>query len=98
MLDENTRNKLATMQRSLAKAGVAHLAVFGSRARGSAKPESDLDVLIEMLPDRKFSLFDLVGVEQTLSAATGLRTNAIMKRSLDEKFKDRIESDIIEIF
>jgi predicted nucleotidyltransferase len=98
MLDLDIRNRLATVQPSLVSAGIAHLAVFGSRARGSAKPESDLDVLIELLPERKFSLFDLVGVEQTLSEATGLRANAIMRRSLDAKFRERIEPEIVEIF
>jgi predicted nucleotidyltransferase len=98
MLDEDTKNKLAAVQPSLARDGIAHLAVFGSRARGSAKPDSDLDVLVDVLPERKFSLFDLIGVEQTLRAATGLRTNAVMRRSLDAEFKKRIQSDIVEIF
>ena len=98
MLDEDIRLRLIAAQPSLARAGIAHIAVFGSRARGKAKPESDIDVLIEITPDRKFSLFDLVGAEQTLSEATGLRTNAVMRRSLDAKFKERIEPDIVEIF
>lgn len=98
MLDEDIRSRLIAAQPSLARAGVVHLAVFGSRARGKAKPESDIDVLIEISPNRKFSLFDLVGAEQMLSEATGLRTNAVMRRSLDAQFKEKIEPDLVEIF
>jgi predicted nucleotidyltransferase len=98
MLDEDIRTRLIEAKSTLARAGIAHIAVFGSQARGQAKPESDIDILIEILPDRKFSIFDLVGAEQTLSEATGLRANAVMRRSLDAKFKARIEPDIVEIF
>jgi uncharacterized protein len=32
--------------------GVNKLAIFGSRARGDARPDSDLDVLIEVRPEK----------------------------------------------
>ena len=34
--------------------GVNKLAIFGSRARGDARPDSDLDVLIDVRPDATF--------------------------------------------
>lgn len=98
MLDDDIRTRLIDAKPSLASAGVTHLAVFGSRARGQAGADSDIDVLIDILPATKFSLLDLVGVERALCEATGLRANAVMRRSLDAKFKARIEPDIIEIF
>lgn len=98
MLDEAIKAKLVEAKPSLTRAGIAHIAVFGSRARGQAKPDSDIDVLIEINPNTKFSLFDLVGVEQTLSEATGLLASATMRRSLDPDFRARIDGDIIEIF
>lgn len=98
MLDKELKAKLIETKPSLAEAGVAHLGVFGSQARGEATAESDIDILIEVRPGAKFSLFDLVGVEQTLSEATGMRANAVMRRSLDVDFKARITRDLIEIF
>jgi predicted nucleotidyltransferase len=98
MLDQAIRTKLVGTKSALAKIGIAHMAVFGSRVRGQAIAESDIDILIDILPDTKFSLFDLVGVEQTLSEATGLRANAVMRRSLDAAFKTRIDRDTVEIF
>lgn len=39
--------------------GVAHLSLFGSMARGEAGAGSDVDVLIDVSPDRTFSLWHL---------------------------------------
>jgi uncharacterized protein len=78
--------------------GVTKLAIFGSRARGDARPGSDLDVLIEVAPDETFSLLNLSGVALIVEEATGLHTQVSMRRSLDEHMADRISDDVIEVF
>ena len=78
--------------------GVTRLAIFGSRARGDAREDSDLDVLLDVEPDAKFSGLDLVAVERTIRQATGIRTQAEMRRSLEPRFAERIADDIVEVF
>jgi uncharacterized protein len=78
--------------------GVTRLAIFGSRARDDARPHSDLDVLVEVEPDSRFSLLDLVGVQHIIEDATGLVVQATMRRSLEPRMAERIADDIIEVF
>jgi uncharacterized protein len=78
--------------------GVTKLAIFGSRARGDARPDSDLDVLVEVEPDSRFSMLDLIGVEHIIKDATGLAVQATMRRSLEPRMARRIADDIIEVF
>jgi predicted nucleotidyltransferase len=97
-----TRDEVIAKIRSSAPAlraeGVTRLAIFGSRARADAREDSDLDILIDVDPDAKFSLLDLIGVEHIVRDATGLETQASMRRSLDPRMAERIADDIIEVF
>jgi uncharacterized protein len=79
-------------------AGVTGLAIFGSRARGDNRPDSDIDVLIEVEPDASFSILNLIGVEHIIQDATGLQTQATLRRSMPSRFAQRIADDIVEVF
>jgi uncharacterized protein len=55
--------------------GIVSLDIFGSRARGEERGDSDLDVLIAYDPARPFTLYDLVRVERLLERLTGLHVH-----------------------
>jgi hypothetical protein len=78
--------------------GVSKLAIFGSRARGDDRPDSDLDILIDVEPDASFSILNLIGVEHIIQDATGLQTQATMRRSMQPRFAQRISDDVLEVF
>lgn len=90
--------KLVTLRPDLLAEGVTHVALFGSRARGDHGQESDLDLLLDVDPSSRFSILNLIGVEQIVEEATGISANAFMRRSLDEGFRASIKGDIVEVF
>src|SRR5271163_1130684 len=97
-----TRDEIITTIRKNAKAikaeGVTKLAIFGSRVRGDNRPDSDIDVLVEVEPDASFSVLNLIGVQHIIEDATGLQAQATMRRSITPLFAERIVDDIIEVF
>jgi len=98
-LDRDTIvSRLLALKPQLLDCGVTQLAIFGSRARGDHYPESDLDILIDVERNRKFSLLDLVGVSHVIGDALGLAANVFMRRSIEPQMVDAIRTDIIEVF
>lgn len=90
--------EIRALQPELAREGVSHVALFGSRSRGDARLDSDVDLLIDVSEDKPFSLLDLIGVEHAIGDRIGLPVNVVMRRSLVPHFARAIASDIIEIF
>jgi predicted nucleotidyltransferase len=89
---------LRGLEPALRERGITSLAIFGSRARGDARADSDLDVLVEISDNVKFSLLDLIGVEHVIGDLMGLQVHASMRGSLEPRFAKRIADDIVEVF
>ncbi|WP_119292282.1 nucleotidyltransferase family protein [Azohydromonas sediminis] len=52
---------------------IRKLSLFGSRLKGTARPDSDFDLLVEFEPDARISLLDMASIENELSALMGGR-------------------------
>lgn len=90
--------RLRALRPQLAEKGVAHLSVFGSRARGDQHPESDLDILLDLDPTARLSLLELIGVEHLVADNVGLSAHAMLRRGLDRSFERSIERDLVKVF
>lgn len=71
------------------------IALFGSRARGDQRPDSDLDLLVDLQTQPDF--LDLVGLEQTLSERLGMPVDLVTDRSVDPKLRPFIQRDLVRI-
>ena len=63
------------------KYGMKELAVFGSAARGELRPDSDVDLLVDFLPDADISLLGHLVAECEYPSA-GRKVISFSKRAL----------------
>ena len=78
--------------------GLTALALFGSTARGTSRPDSDVDVLIDIAPGAKFSLIDLVSVKDFLEDRLGRKVDVVTRQGLDPAIRDRVIREAQPVF
>lgn len=64
--------------------------VFGSYAKGTATPESDVDLLVEYDPEDVPSLFELIGTKNDLEKRLGVSVDLVTKNALSKYIKDEV--------
>lgn len=60
--------RLRENEASLRNRGVAHAALFGSRARGDQRPESDTDIMIEFDPEARVGVYEYVRIKEYIAS------------------------------
>lgn len=69
---------------------VRQLSVFGSVARGQARPDSDVDILVEFLPNAGIGLIEYAGLMLALSEMLGRRVDLVSRPALRPALRDAI--------
>ena len=75
--------------------GVRIVGLFGSYARQEQRPDSDIDLLADIL--RPISLFELVGAELYLGEVLGAKVDLIPSRDVREELKAAILQDTVAL-
>lgn len=75
----------SAVKRALARHGLSNPRVFGSVARGEDTESSDLDLLVDA--PRGTSLLDIVGAQQQIEDAIGVRVDLVTPMDLPESFR-----------
>ncbi|MBU0726496.1 MAG: nucleotidyltransferase domain-containing protein [Alphaproteobacteria bacterium] len=92
---------LDTLRRSqalLRRGGIAHAAVFGSVARRQDRPDSDVDVLVDLMPDAAVDLLDIIRLERVLSRELGRPVELTVRDRLKPAFRAGIEREAVRAY
>ena len=79
------------------KYGIRRASIFGSFARGEARPESDIDFLFAA-DSGTLTLFDLAGMRRDLMEALGRDVDLVSERAIVPDLRDRIYSDLKVVY
>ena len=67
--------------------------------KGTARPDSDVDLLVEFLPDARPTYFDLANIEIELSALLdGRKVDLRTPAELSRYFRDQVQRESEELY
>jgi hypothetical protein len=97
----NASDIIATLranEKALRELGIAHAALFGSRARGDSRPGSDIDILIEIDPVAVRTIYDYAGIKLAVEDLFALPTDVINRAFLKPSIRPVAEQHLIYAF
>jgi len=90
--------KLREHEPELKAAGIVHLRLHGSLARGAATSTSDVDLIAEFDSTRHFSLLDMAGLENRLSDLLGAPVDLSPQHTLKQPVAERAARESVRAF
>jgi len=85
---------IAEHEDELRRRHVASLSVFGSVARGEARPDSDVDLVVEF-DGSPVGLFDLVELKEFLETILDRPVDVVTNKAIKRQIRDRILSEAV---
>lgn len=78
-----------------ARRGAGNVRVFGSVARGEDRPDSDIDLLVDLAPGT--GVIGLAGLTRELAALLGTRVDVAPADSLKPRLQDTVRQEAIPL-
>lgn len=78
-----------------ARHGARNVRVFGSVVRGDARPDSDVDILVDLEPGR--SLFDLGGLLYDLQTLLGVDVDVVTEKGLRPRIRAQVMKEAVPL-
>ena len=96
-MDQHIVSKIKELDEPIRAKGATGLHIYGSRARGDHRPDSDLDVLVDYDPGTNFSLIELAGIQRILEEALGMEVHVGTWRGMSPRFRSAVESEAVKV-
>jgi len=93
IIDRLRENEAALRQR-----GVAHIALFGSRARGDERHDSDTDIMIEIDPDAHIGVWGYAGLKEYIATLFDGSVDVVDREALKPYIAPAATADVIYAF
>lgn len=97
MTRDDLIHRLREQRTLFERENVRHVALFGSQARGDARPDSDVDLLVEYGPEARVSLVDLARLQRLLSERLSAPVQVLKAPVRRESLKAAVEADAVHV-
>jgi predicted nucleotidyltransferase len=97
----NSSEALETMrcaETALRGRGVKHAALVGSVARGENRPDSDIDIMIEIDPEARVTVFDYVDIKRYIAQLFEGPVDVVNRDGLKSYVRPTAMADVIHAF
>ena len=94
-MDKRLTEKREEVLHIAAMHGARNVRVFGSTVRGTARPDSDIDFLVELEPGR--SLFDLGRLLMDLQDLLGCEVDVVTEQGLHWYIREQVLEEAVPL-
>jgi len=91
---DEVKNKISPILRAY---GIKKASVFGSVARGDDRPDSDIDLLIELGPG-PMGLIEYIGLKYKLEDSLGKDVDLVTEGNINKHMESYIRPELKEIY
>lgn len=96
-MDSGIIEKIRSVRDPIQAKGALALHVYGSRARGDDRRDSDVHVFVDYDPATDFSIIEMAGIKRVLEGALGLNVHITTREGLSPAFRGAVEREAIKV-